>query len=188
VVGDGEVILEIGDLDELEVRVDLLSMDAVRVRRDMRVVLERWGGGDPLEGRVRRVEPAGFTRVSALGVDEQRVPVLVEIISPRETWSTLGEGYRVEARFVLWEGEDVLQIPVSALFRTGDAWSVFVVERGRARLRSIEIGRRSGLWAQVTAGLEVGEVVIAHPGDRIADGVRVATNSSVRVRSKRKAQ
>lgn len=175
-VAAGEPILELGDLDELEVQVDLLSMDAVRVRPGMRVVLERWGGGEDLEGEVRRVEPAGFMRVSALGVEEQRVPVLVRITSPRSTWSHLGEGYRVEARFILWSDDDVLQVPSSTLFRDEDRWMVYVVQDGRAALRRVEIGRRSGLWTEVRSGLDVGEVVVTHPGDRVADGVRVAVD------------
>lgn len=172
-VRDGEEILEIGDLSTLEVQIDLLSMDAVRVRPGMRVVLERWGGAGDLEGRVRRVEPAGFTRVSALGVDEQRVPVQVNITSPRAEWRELGDGYRVEGRFILWEGEDVVQIPTSALFRSDDRWAVFVVEEGRAAQREVAIGRRSGLRTQITAGVEPGEIVITHPSDRVADGTRV---------------
>lgn len=175
-IAAGEPVLELGDLDELEVQVDLLSMDAVRVRPGMRVILERWGGGEDLEGEVRRVEPAGFMRVSALGVEEQRVPVLVRITSPRDEWLQLGEGYRVEGRFILWEGEDEVQVPTSALFRDDDRWSVYVAENGRAELRRVSIGRRSGLWTQITSGLEVGEVVITHPGDRVGDGVRVAVD------------
>lgn len=172
-VAAGEPVLDVGDLDTLEVRIDLLSMDAVRVRPGIRVVLERWGG-EPLEGRVRRVEPRGFERVSALGVEEQRVPVWVTIESPREDWAALGQGYRVEGRFILWAAEDVLQVPTSALFRVGDRWQVFVVESGRARLRAVTPGRRSGLSSEILDGLEEGEVVVSHPGDRIADGVRVA--------------
>lgn len=172
-IGAGEVVLEMGDLAALEVQVDLLSVDAVRVRHGMRVILERWGGGDELEGRVRRVEPAGFQRVSALGVEEQRVPVLVELVTPREEWANLGDGYRVEARFVLWEDADVLQIPTSALFRHEGAWAVFVVNNGRAERRLIRTGRRSGLWTQVTDGISAGEIVITHPSDRIAHGARV---------------
>lgn len=170
----GEPVLEIGDLDTLEVRIDLLSMDAVRVRPGMRVVLERWGGGDELDGEVRRVEPRGFLRISALGVEEQRVPVLINILSPREAWQALGEGYRVEGRFILWEEDEVLQIPTSALFREADQWQVFVVESGRARLRSVTPGRRSGLRTQIVDGLEAGEQVITHPSDRLGDGTRVA--------------
>lgn len=172
-VAAGEPILEIGDLNGLEVVVDLLSMDAVRVRPGMRVVIDRWGGDEALEGRVRRVEPSGFTRVSALGVEEQRVRVLVDLISPREDWTALGEGYRVEARFILWEGEDVLQVPTSALFRDDDRWTLFVVDGGRARLRPVTPGRHGGLRTQIVDGLHPGESVISHPGDRVADGVRV---------------
>ncbi len=173
VIQAGERVLEIGDLADLEIQVDLLSMDAVRVRQGMRVILERWGGDEALEGRVRRVEPAGFQRISALGVEEQRVPVLIEIESDREVRRALGTDYRVEARIVLWEDDQVIQVPTSALFREADAWKVFVVENGRARLREVEIGRRSGLSTQVLDGLQPGERVITHPGDHISDGSRV---------------
>lgn len=170
----GEPILEIGDLADLEIQIDLLSMDAVRVRPGMRVEVQRWGEDQSLEAEVRRVEPAGFKRVSALGVDEQRVPVRIDLRSPRAEWQQLGAGYRVEGRIILWEGTDVLQIPTSALLRAESGWQVYVVEAGRARLRQIETGRRSGLRTQVSAGLEAGEQVIDHPGDRIEDGVRVS--------------
>lgn len=172
-VNAGEPIMEIGNLNDLEVQVDLLSMDAVRVREGMRVILERWGGDAALEGRVRRVEPAGFMRVSALGVDEQRVPTLVEIVSPREAWESLGVGFRVEARFVLWEADDVVQVPTSALFRSGDKWAVFVIDNDRAVLREVAPGRRSGLRTAISNGVEAGEAVITHPGDRVQDGTRV---------------
>lgn len=169
----GEPVLEIGDLATLEIRIDLLSMDAVRVEAGMPVILERWGGEDSLQGVVRRVEPRGFMRTSALGVEEQRVPVLIDIVSPADEWISLGDGYRVEGRFILWSGENVLQVPTSALFRQGDQWQVFVVSKGRAMQRNIEIGRRSGLQTEVIAGLEVGEEVIIHPNDRVADRVSV---------------
>lgn len=172
-VNAGEPILAIGDMGDLEVQVDLLSMDAVRVQEGMRVVLERWGGEEPLEGVVRRVKPAGFTRVSALGVDEQRVPVFVRITSPRADWSRLGEGYRVEARFILAEEESALQVPSSALFRDEDRWALFLVEEGRARLQHVEIGPHSGLRTRIRGGVEAGSVVIEQPGDRISDGTRV---------------
>lgn len=176
VIQAGEPILEIGQLDELEVRVDLLSMDAVRVAAGTRVIIENWGGEEALEGRVRRVEPAGFKRISALGVEEQRVPVLVEIDSPREIWQKLGVGFRVDARFILWEGDEVLQVPSSALFRLDNRWQVFVVEGGRAHRRAVEPGRQSGLHTQILSGLASGEEVVVHPGDRLSHGVRVAAD------------
>ncbi len=172
-VGAGEPVLDVGSLADLEVQVDLLSMAAVRVRSGMPVRLTGFGGAEALEGTVRRVEPAGFTRVSALGVEEQRVPVIVDFDSPAEAWETLGVGYRVEAEFMLWQSDEVLQAPISALFRADDRWQVFVVENGQARRREVEPGRRSGLVVQILSGLEAGERIITHPGDRLADGVRV---------------
>lgn len=171
-VAAGQPLLEIGNPQALEVVVEVLSTQAVRIRPDARVRLERWGG-PPLAGRVRLVEPAGFTKVSALGVEEQRVRVIVDITSPREQWQGLGDGYRVDARFVVWEAADVLQVPTSSLIRHDGGWAVFVVETQRARLRAVEIGQRAGLTAQVLSGLKAGERVIAHPDDRIRDGVRV---------------
>lgn len=172
-VQPGEAILEIGDLSRLEVRVDLLSMDAVRITPGMNVILTRWGGEKDLGGIVRRVEPAGFERISALGVEEQRVPTRIDFSGQRADWERLGTGYRVEARFILWEDDAVLQIPAGALFHTQGESSVFTVENNRARLRTVETDRRSGLWLRVTAGLEEGETVIVHPADRIEDGTRV---------------
>jgi HlyD family secretion protein len=174
-VNAGDPILEIGNLDDLEVQVDLLSMDAVRIKPDMKVLIHGWGGDEILPATVRRVEPAGFTRISALGVEEQRVPVIVDFTDPREAWNALGEGYRIEARFILWEGDDVLQVPTSTLFRIDEGWAVFVIEDNRARLRPVQIGRRSGLITQVISGLEPGEKVVTHPGDRVSDGSRVTT-------------
>lgn len=178
-INAGDLVLEIGNLDDLEVQVDLLSMDAVRIRPDMKVQIHSWGGDETLLGSVRRVEPAGFTRISALGVEEQRVPVIVDFSDPREAWETLGEGYRIEARFIVWEGNNVIQTPTSALFRIDEGWAVFVIEDERARLRPVEIGRRAGLITQVKSGLERGEKIITHPGDRISDGVRVTTEIRV---------
>ncbi len=169
----GEPVLDVGSLDELEVQVDLLSMVAVRLRPGMRVLLTGWGGDEVLEGTVRRVEPAGFTRVSALGVEEQRVPVIIDLADPEQAWDTLGVGYRVEAEFLLWEGEDIVQLPTSALFRVDGQWRVYVIEDGRARLRAIERGRASGLVTQILGGITPGEKVVTHPGDQIQDGVRV---------------
>jgi len=179
----GEAVLTLGDLDNLEVEVDLLSSDAVRVQPGMRVELARWGGADALPGRVRRVDPAGFTRFSALGVEEQRVWVIVDIDAPRAQWQFLGDAYRVEARFILWEGDNILQIPTSALFRddkdvrtNGDAghgWACYVIEQGRAKRRAVSISRRSGLQVEITSGLQEGDRVLLYRGHNIVDGSRV---------------
>lgn len=169
----GQPLLEIGNPETLEVMVEVLSTAAVKIPLGAKVLLDRWGGERTLEGRVRVVEPAGFTKVSALGVEEQRVRVLVDIAAPREQWKSLGDGYRVEASFVLWEGTDLLLIPGSALFRRGDGWAVYVADADRARLRTVRIGQRNGLTAQVVEGLRVGDRVIDHPDDKIVDGVRV---------------
>ncbi|MGB5539356.1 MAG: HlyD family efflux transporter periplasmic adaptor subunit [Gammaproteobacteria bacterium] len=173
VVATGEPLMEIGDPAALEIAVDVLSADAVRIRPGTAVQLLRWGGPQPLDAVVRTVEPAGFTKISALGVEEQRVWVIADLISPRPQWEQLGDGYRVEATYLLWHGEDVLQVPASALFRVGDAWTAFVVQGGKARLRTVSAGRSSGLATQVLEGLQVGERVILHPDDRIGEGVRV---------------
>lgn len=174
VVTPGEPLLEIGNARSLEVEVEVLSEDAVRIRTGTRVLFERWGGEQPLEGRVRRVEPVAFTKISALGVEEQRVLVIVDITSPPEQWSRLGAGYRLEAGFVLWESPDVLQIPASALFRYQDGWAVFTMEDGVARRKVVEVGQRTGVTAQVLSGLAGGEKVIEHPDTSIEDGKAVA--------------
>ena len=173
VVPAGTPLLEVGDPGRLEVEVDVLSADAVRIRPGTPVRFERWGGDVPLEGKVRVVEPVAFTKVSALGVEEQRVLVLVDITSPRDSWKRVGDGYRLEASFVLWEEVDVLQVPASALFRTGDRFAVYVLEKGRAKVRPVEISRRNGLAAQLLSGLAEGDTVILHPGDTVADGKKV---------------
>lgn len=169
-VAVGQPLIEIGDPAALEAEVDVLSADAVRIHPGTRVVFERWGGEGTLEGVVRVVEPTGFTKISALGVEEQRVWVIVAFTSPAAQWQRLGDGYRVEASFILWEANDVLQIPASALFRDGDGWAAFVVEQGKAVKRRMEIGQRNGLGAQVISGIKAGERVIVHPDDRVRDG------------------
>lgn len=173
VVQAGQPLLEIGDPGALEVVVDLLSTDAVRVEQGTRVLFERWGGESVLEGRVRVVEPTGFTKISALGVEEQRVWVVVDLTSPPQAWERLGDGYRVEAAFVLWEGNDILQIPASALFRHGGNWTVFAISEGRSERRKVILGRRNGLQAQILDGLNEGEKVILHPDENIDAGTRV---------------
>ncbi|WP_224246181.1 efflux RND transporter periplasmic adaptor subunit [Hyalangium gracile] len=170
-VAPGVPLMEIGDPEVLEVVVDVLSQDAVRIRPGARARIENWGGDYPLEGRVRRVEPAAFTRTSALGVEEQRVNVLMTLEEPVERRKALGDGYRVEARVTLWDGADVVQVPESALFRQGAGWAVFLAQEGRVRLRPIQVGQRNGFKAQVMEGLAPGERVIVHPGDSVKDGV-----------------
>jgi HlyD family secretion protein len=178
VVQAGAPLLEVGSPEQLEVVVDLLSADAVRVEPGQRVIIEAWGGELPLAGRVRRVEPFGFTKVSALGIEEQRVNVVIDITEPRERWLRLGHGYRVEPRIVLWEASDVLRVPLSALFRQGEQWAVFVEQGGRAVLREVEIGQGNGLEAEVRSGLEAGERVVLHPGDRVSPGARLVERGS----------
>lgn len=173
VVTAGEPLLEVGDPASLEIVADLLSSDAVRVRAGQRVLVDQWGGETPLAGRVRRVEPYGFTKISALGVEEQRVNVIVELTDPREEWSALGDGYRVEIAVVLWEGEDLLTIPMSSAFRHGDGWAVWQVVDGRAKLAPVELGRRNGVDAEVRSGLTEGDTVIQHPGESVDQDVRV---------------
>ncbi len=172
-VAAAQPLLEIGNPDSLEVEVEVLSTHAVKIAPGSRVILDRWGGEQAVQGTVRVVEPSGFTKISALGVEEQRVRVIVSFSSPREAWQPLGDGYRVEARFVLWEGDDVLQLPTSALFRQGEGWAVFAVEGGRARVTPVETGRRAGLSTQILSGLAAGTRVVSHPDDRISDGTRV---------------
>ncbi len=173
VVAAGSALIEIGDPHSLEVTVDVLSASAVKIHPGMAVRFERWGGSEPLQGIVRTVEPVAFTKVSALGVEEQRVWVISDFTSAPALWSRLGDGYRVEASFILWHGDNVLQVPTSSLFRTKDGWAVFVVDHDTARQRAVDLGHRSALEAQVLAGLAAGEMVITHPDETITDGVQV---------------
>jgi HlyD family secretion protein len=175
VVEAGKPLMEIGDPEDLEIVVDYLSSDAVKISPGQRAIIEQWGGGATISGRVRRVEPSGFTKVSALGIEEQRVNVVLDFTSPREAWQRLGHGYQVEARVVLWEGENVRKLPLTALFRSGDRWAVFAEEDGRARLRVVKVGRRSRLEAEIIEGVETGDRVVVSPSDRISDGVRIVS-------------
>lgn len=175
VVPSGFPLLEVGDPTDLEVRVDVLSRDGVRVRPGARVLLEQWGGDRPLEARVRWVEPAAFTKISALGVEEQRVYVIADFVDPVDARPTLGDGFRVEARIVIAEEASVLQVPAGALFQREGRWQTFVVEGGRSRLRTVAVGRSNGIQTEITDGLAEGEAVIVYPGDRVEDGSRVRT-------------
>jgi HlyD family secretion protein len=171
VVVAGTPLVEVGDCTQLEIVVDILTSDAVDVRPGALMLVEPWSDGRPaLEALVRRVEPAAFTKISALGVEEQRVNVIADFVNQP---SGLGDGFRVEARIVMWEGTDVLKVPSSSLFRSGEHWTVFVVQDGRARLRTVTMGHRNPSDAEIIDGLAAGDVVVRYPSDRLADGVRV---------------
>jgi len=173
VVAAGTPLVELGDPADLEVVIDVLSADAVRIRPGARVILEHWGGDAPLEASVRLVEPSAVTKVSALGVEEQRVDVVADLVSPPEERAGLGDGFRVDARIVTWESEDVLTVPTGALFRRGETWAVFVVRAGLAHVVDVSLGHRSPLLAEVVGGLEDGDEVVLYPGDRVEEGVEV---------------
>jgi HlyD family secretion protein len=168
----GTPLLEVGDPDRIELRVDLLTSEAVRVRPGAVVDLVNWGGDRVLPGRVRLVEPSAFTKVSALGVEEQRVYVLVDPVEPG-AWAPLSDGYASDGRIVVAERPDAVLVPAGALFRQEGGWAAFVVEGGRARLRKVRIGDGSGVAAEVLEGLAAGDQVLVHPGDKVRDGVRV---------------
>jgi len=172
VVPVGEPLVEIGEPGRMEIVADLLSTDAVRVSPGAEVLIEQWGGGHTLHGRVRRVEPSGFMKVSALGVEEQRVNVIVDFTNPAEA-ARLGDGYRVEVRVVLWKDDNVLKVPVGGLFRQGEGWAVFVVEEGHVRRQTVQLGQRNENDGQVTSGLEAGATIVLHPPDTLTDGTRV---------------
>jgi HlyD family secretion protein len=168
----GEALLEIGRPDELEIEVDFLSSDAVHIAPGAAAYVERWGGA-PLAARVRRVDPAAFTKVSALGIEEQRVRVYLDFDGEGAARAALGEGFRVYVRVVTWRAEDVAQVPVSALFRAGGGWAVFRAEEGRARQVPVEVGHRNPQMAEILAGLGEGDQVVTYPGERVAEGVLV---------------
>lgn len=172
-VAAGTPLVELGDPRDLEIVTDLLSADAVRLPPGARVLIENWGGTTQLNGRVRRIEPFGFTKISALGVEEQRVNVIIDIIDPPEKWTKLGHGYRVIIRVVEWESTNAPQLPISALFRDKGKWAVFAVQNGRAKLVPVTIGRMNDEQAELLGGLKKGAVVILHPSEKISDDARV---------------
>lgn len=172
-VTTGTPLVELGDPTDLEVVVEMLSRDGAAIPAGTAVLLEQWGGAVPLEGRVRLVEPAAFTKISALGVEEQRVNVVVDITTPLEQRRSLGDNFRVEARVIVWEDPRALKVPSSGVFRRDRAWAAFVVRDGRTTLVPVQVGRSSGAETQVVAGLKEGDEVVLYPGDRITDGQRV---------------
>jgi HlyD family secretion protein len=173
VVPAGEPLLEVGDPANLEIVADYLSADAVQMKPGMPVEIERWGGQRPLSGRVRRVEPGGFLKISALGVEEQRVNVIIDFEDPRAAWAALGDGYRVEVRVVTWQGNGVVKVPGSALFRQGNGWAVFRVADRRAELKPVEVGHRGELEAEIRSGVSPGGTVIVHPPEDLKPGAKV---------------
>lgn len=174
-VAAGSPLIELGDPRNLEIVTDLLSADATKVKPGSLVVIDSWGGTKPLRGKVRRIEPSGFTKISALGVEEQRVNVIIDIADPPSLWARLGHGYRVIVRIVEWESPDVLQVPVSALFRYKGNWAVFAVTQGRAGLKRVRVGHMNDEHAELLSGLDGDADVILHPSEKISDGARVAS-------------
>jgi HlyD family secretion protein len=174
VVPGGFPLMEVGDPTDLEVRIEVLSRDGVAIQPGARVRLEQWGGADPLTARVRLVEPSAFTKISALGVEEQRVYVVADFTDPLEKRLTLGDSYRVEARVVVWESAAALRAPAGALFQRGGVWQTFTIEGNTARLRTVKVGRSNGVESEVIDGLPEGAQVVVYPGDKVADGMRVA--------------
>jgi len=173
VIQTGVPLLEIGDPRDLEIVADVLSTDAVEIAPGADVTIEHWGGPDILSGRVRRVEPAAFTKISTLGVEEQRVNVLIDVLSPQDQWTGLGDSYQVDTRITVFTKDDATIIPAGALFRRGDSWYVYVASAGRAQSRAVELLRRSGRVTAIKAGLAPGEQVVVYPGDQIMSGVRI---------------
>ena len=171
VVPAGTPLVEIGNPGQLEIVIDLLSRDAVRVQSGAPVNITSWGGDEPLNGRVRLVEPYGFTKISALGIEEQRVNVIVDFTDPRSQWARLGHGYRVDAAIEIWKADDVVQVPTGALFRHQKAWAVFRVIGNKAVRTEVQVGHNNGRVAEILDGVKPGETIVLHPSERIADGV-----------------
>lgn len=173
IVSAGMPILEVGDPDDLEIEAEILSRDAVTIQSGDAVVIDQWGGDVPLRGRVRRVEPSAFTKISALGVEEQRVYVLADLVDPPAAAKALGDRYRVEVKVAVWHADDVLVVPSGALFREGNAWKTFIYQDGVARLAKVEAGHTDGRHTEILSGLKDGDKVLKHPPDTVKDGVSV---------------
>lgn len=171
----GSPLIEIGDPGNLQIVADILSSDAVAVIQGAAVRIRNWGGDKPLDGRVQRVEPSAFTKVSALGVEEQRVNTIIDIVSPPEEWSALGDGFRVDVEIVTFASDNAITVPSGALFRGTKDWNLYVVENGRARLRTVQVARQSGLQAMLVSGVSAGDQVVLYPSDAVRDGVKVGS-------------
>lgn len=179
VVSAGAPLVEIGDPSELEIVADLLSTDAVLASPGDPVIIDDWGGEGVLRGVVKRVEPFGFTKISTLGIEEQRVNVVVDFMDDHDKWQRLGHGYRVDVNIVIWRSEDVLQVPLSAVFRDGEGWAVFSVTDGRVQTTPVEIGHMNSHTAEILSGLDMGQQLVLHPSDRIVDGIRVVARDTL---------
>lgn len=177
VVEAGELLLEIGDPADLEIVAEFLSTDAVGIEQGQRAIIDQWGGGAPLRGLVERVEPYAFTKVSALGIEEQRVNVVIAMADPPEAWPRLGHGYQVEAQVVLWEADSVLKAPLTALFRAGEGWAVFAVDDDVLVERPVRIGHKTDVEVEVLAGLAEGDRIVRYPNDAMAPGAKIITRS-----------
>jgi len=169
----GTPLVEVGDPLDLEVIIEVLSRDGAAIPPGARVEFDQWGGQKPLLGKVRLTEPSAFTKISALGVEEQRVYVIADLVTPPEERPTVGDNYRVEAHVIVWEAENTLKVPVGALFRQGEEWATFVVVDGVAQVRPLKVGRSSGTETQITDGLKKGEEIILYPGNRVKNNQRV---------------
>jgi HlyD family secretion protein len=177
VVAPGAEILEVGDPADIEIEAEILSRDAVAIRPGDAVEVNQWGGETPLAGRVRRVEPAAFTKISALGVEEQRVIVLSDLSDPPAAARALGDRYRVEIQVATWHADDVLVVPAGALFREGNAWKTYLLRDGKARLTAVEAGHTDGRATEILGGIRAGDEVLLHPPDNVKDGAAVKTAS-----------
>ena len=172
-IASGQNLMTLGDPEQLEVVVDLLSVDAVKVQQHDQAWIKNWGGDEVLAAKVQRIEPYGFTKTSALGIEEQRVNVVLSIESPREQWAQLGHGYQVDVEILLWQEDQVLQVPLTALFRSDEGWALFVVENDTAKRRLVTLGQRTNQSAEIQSGLQQGAQVVVYPGEYVDDGVRV---------------
>lgn len=169
----GTHLIELGDPTDLEVEIDVLSVDAVQIRPGAKVRITHWGGDVTLDARVRIVEPSAFTKNSALGIEEQRVWIIADILTPPEERRSLGDGFRVEAGIETWEAEDVLKVPAGTLFRQGSEWATFLVQRAKAVLQVVRIGHTNGIETEIVEGLSAGDQIILHPSDRVRSGVHI---------------
>lgn len=173
IVPVGTALVEIGDTADLEVKIEMLSTNAVRVKVGDQALIKRWGGSEDIRAQVRIIEPSGFTKVSALGVEEQRVNVILSFTDPIEKWQALGDSFRVEAAIIIDHADDVIKVPLSAIFRQNEIWSVFKVVDGTVELQAVTVGRRNDRFAEIQQGLEMGDQIITHPGNNVEDGVNV---------------